>query len=68
MNVAYAGNAVFYTLRDGETLPQVGQSYIFCITGKARQGVWDYVAIKIFPATDMNIEAIKHLVRNKPRN
>ncbi len=67
MNVANAGNVVFFTLHNGETLPQIGHSYIICFTGNAQKGVWDYVSIKMFPGTDMNIRAIKHLLRNKPR-
>jgi len=65
--VLYAGNSVFFTLHAGEAMPQVGQSYVFCVTGKAQQGAFEYVAIKMLAATDANISGIRQLAHNKPR-
>jgi len=66
--VLNAGNSVFFTLHAGETIPEVGQSYVFCVTGKAQQGVFDYVALKILVATDANIGGIRRLADEKPRS
>jgi hypothetical protein len=67
MSIMNAGNNVSFTLREGETLPQVGQSYVFCVAGTPEQGIFKYVAIKIFFATDANIGGIKNLAHDKPR-
>ncbi len=47
-------------------MPQVGQSYVFCVTGQAQQP-FEYVAVKILVATDANIGEIRHLAHDKLR-
>jgi hypothetical protein len=66
ISILNAGNSVFFTLQGGETMPQVGQSYVFCVTGQAQQP-FEYVAVKILVATDANIGEIRHLAHDKLR-
>jgi hypothetical protein len=46
----------------GEVAPQVGTSYVFWVTGVAREGVWVFPVFKIYPSTPQINSEMRHLV------
>jgi hypothetical protein len=65
LNIQDDGVRVFIpaTTAAGEVAAQVGDLYIFWVTGDARQGMWAFPAFKIYPSTPENNSAVRHLIK-----